>query len=184
MIIPTTLYSVANITVCSCTVSFGLSLFLAGFRTLTFRCENISRKVEQDWQMSYLCRSQGASLATIAWKFDWSSTGIVQFWPILSGWNLDNIFVGASPQSLRTRIPCDVYHSGRVTVSITADDHVISQEAPSDFTHVFSGTEKSVIIEAVLTAGEGENSWQHTQLFRESLSGNDSNPVLFEMRFN
>ena len=43
-----------------------------GWNSLVFEAENVIRKVEADWKMAYLARSEGSTTAKISWKLDFS----------------------------------------------------------------------------------------------------------------
>ena len=41
-----------------------------GFQNMLAKCDNVFRKVEQDWKMTYLARTEGIAAAEVEWKFD------------------------------------------------------------------------------------------------------------------
>ncbi|XP_075778144.1 peptide-N(4)-(N-acetyl-beta-glucosaminyl)asparagine amidase isoform X2 [Pelodiscus sinensis] len=105
----------------------------------------------------YLARREGSSSAYICWKFECGSVGL----------KIDNI-------SIRTN--SHTFHSGTIRwrlrsniaeVELTGDKILRSYSDFSDATEV--------ILEAELSGGDGDTAWQHTQLFRESLSNYGEN---------
>ncbi|XP_063778307.1 peptide-N(4)-(N-acetyl-beta-glucosaminyl)asparagine amidase [Pseudophryne corroboree] len=114
--------------------------------------ESICRKVENDWKMVYLARREETPSARIGWKFECSSVGM----------RVENI-------SIRTT--SETYHSGKIKwklysletqVEVNADKNLYS------YPEFLNASE--VVLEAELSGGEGDTAWQHTQLFRESLT--------------
>ncbi|XP_028252418.1 peptide-N(4)-(N-acetyl-beta-glucosaminyl)asparagine amidase isoform X2 [Parambassis ranga] len=116
-----------------------------------WRKESVFRKVENDWQMVYIARTEGSSMGRISWKFDFAPAGM----------KIKSVSIMASSQT---------FHSGNVCWHLQSDQ--ITTEFPGDgkmqsFASLCGSTE--LIVTAELSGGEGETSWQHTQLFRQSL---------------
>ncbi|KAK7124588.1 hypothetical protein R3I94_018836 [Phoxinus phoxinus] len=134
---------------------------IPGWQKGAWRTENIFRKEEEDWQMVYLARTEGSSFGRISWKFNCAP-------------------VGMKIKSTSVRALSQTFHSGSVRWSLHSAETTI--EFPGDgelhSSSRLSGGEE-LIVEAELTGGEGEVSWQHTQLFRQSLK--DKEKVLFEI---
>ncbi|XP_041898983.1 peptide-N(4)-(N-acetyl-beta-glucosaminyl)asparagine amidase isoform X3 [Corvus kubaryi] len=128
-----------------------------GWEAGVWKAESIWRKVETDWKMVYLARKEGSSSASISWKFECKSVGL----------KIDNVSVRTSSQTFQSgRIQWRL-HSPTAEISLIGDKNLCSY---SDF----SGATE-VVLEAVLNGGDGEAAWQHTQLFRESLTGYGEN---------
>uniref|UniRef100_A0A8U7M6M3 Peptide-N(4)-(N-acetyl-beta-glucosaminyl)asparagine amidase n=1 Tax=Corvus moneduloides TaxID=1196302 RepID=A0A8U7M6M3_CORMO len=128
-----------------------------GWEAGVWKAESIWRKVETDWKMVYLARKEGSSSAFISWKFECKSVGL----------KIDNVSVRTSSQTFQSgRIQWRL-HSPTAEISLIGDKNLCSY---SDF----SGATE-VVLEAVLNGGDGEAAWQHTQLFRESLTGYGEN---------
>ncbi|XP_040403241.1 peptide-N(4)-(N-acetyl-beta-glucosaminyl)asparagine amidase isoform X3 [Cygnus olor] len=101
----------------------------------------------------YLARKEGSSSASISWKFECKSAGL----------KIENVSIRTSSQTFQSgRIKWRVY-SPTTEIALLADKNLCSY---SDFC---GATE--VTLEAILNGGDGETAWQHTQLFRESLTG-------------
>ncbi|XP_026145753.1 peptide-N(4)-(N-acetyl-beta-glucosaminyl)asparagine amidase-like [Carassius auratus] len=134
---------------------------IPGWQRGAWRTENIFRKEENDWQMVYLARTEGSSFGRISWKFNCAS-------------------VGMKIKSASVRAFSQTFHSGSVRWSLRSAETTI--EFPGDgelhSSSSLSGG-KELIVEAELTGGEGEVSWQHAQLFRQSLK--DAEKVSFEI---
>ncbi|KAM9164953.1 peptide-N(4)-(N-acetyl-beta-glucosaminyl)asparagine amidase isoform 2-T2 [Pangshura tecta] len=130
---------------------------ITGWDKGVWKMESLWRKVEMDWKMVYLARKEGSSSAYICWKFECGSVGL----------KIDNISIRMNSQT---------FHSGRIRwrlrsniaeVDLTGDKILRSYSDFSDATEV--------ILEAELSGGDGDIAWQHTQLFRESLSNSGEN---------
>jgi peptide-N4-(N-acetyl-beta-glucosaminyl)asparagine amidase len=44
-----------------------------GWDSMVYEITDVQRKVESDWKMAYLARTEGAGQASITWKFDLKS---------------------------------------------------------------------------------------------------------------
>ncbi|XP_061598071.1 peptide-N(4)-(N-acetyl-beta-glucosaminyl)asparagine amidase [Cololabis saira] len=113
--------------------------------------QSVFRKVETDWQMVYIARTEGSSVGRLSWKFDLAPAGM----------KIKSVSIMTSSQT---------FHSGKVCWHVQAGG--IREEFSGDGKmQVFSGLSGSseLIVTAELSGGEGDNSWQHTQLFRQSL---------------
>nr|XP_047932036.1 peptide-N(4)-(N-acetyl-beta-glucosaminyl)asparagine amidase isoform X2 [Anser cygnoides] len=126
---------------------------ITGWEAGVWKAESIWRKVETDWKMVYLARKEGSSSASISWKFECKSAGL----------KIENVSIRTSSQTFQSgRIKWRVY-SPTTEIALLGDKNLCSY---SDFC---GATE--VTLEAILNGGDGETAWQHTQLFRESLTG-------------
>ncbi|XP_071355410.1 peptide-N(4)-(N-acetyl-beta-glucosaminyl)asparagine amidase [Trachinotus anak] len=116
-----------------------------------WRTESVYRKVENDWQMVYIARTEGSSVGRISWKFDFAPVGM----------KIKSVSIMASSQTFHTGKVSWHLQSGQITTEFSGDGKMQSFSTlcgSSDF-----------IIVAELSGGEGETSWQHSQLFRQSL---------------
>lgn len=126
---------------------------ISGWGTGVWKAESIWRKVETDWKMVYLARKEGSSSASISWKFECKSVGL----------KIDNISIRTSSQT---------FHSGRIKwrlYSPAAEVIVVGDKNLTSYSDFCGATE--VTLEATLSGGDGKTAWQHTQLFRNSLTG-------------
>lgn len=124
---------------------------IKGWEQAVWKRVSVFRKVESDWQMVYLARTEGSSSGRISWKFDCAS-------------------VGMKIKSASIRACSQTFHSGRIVW--TARSSKNSTEFPGDGKmHSVASLAGSseLVVEADLSGGEGESSWQHSQLFRQSL---------------
>ncbi|KAL6100090.1 ngly1 [Pungitius sinensis] len=113
--------------------------------------ESVFRKVEDDWQMVYIARTQGSSVGKISWKFDFSSAAL----------KIKSVSVTASSQTFHSGEVCWHLQAGPSTTEFPGDGK------PQSFQSLAGSSE--FIVAASLGGGEGETSWQHSQLFRRSL---------------
>uniref|UniRef100_A0A665UVY7 Peptide-N(4)-(N-acetyl-beta-glucosaminyl)asparagine amidase n=1 Tax=Echeneis naucrates TaxID=173247 RepID=A0A665UVY7_ECHNA len=116
-----------------------------------WRAESVFRKVESDWQMVYIARTEGSPIGQISWKFDLASVGL----------KIKSISVKASSETFHSGKVCWHLQSGQGTTEFFGDGKM--QSFPT-----LSGSSDFIIV-AELSGGEGETSWQHSQLFRQSL---------------
>jgi peptide-N4-(N-acetyl-beta-glucosaminyl)asparagine amidase len=121
--------------------------------SLHFMSENIFRKVEHDWKMAYLARTEGTSSAFISWKFDFS----------------------AAEQKIKTaslKLETKTYEDATIVVKYFDKDgnrlHSLDDVRGLD----------QFVLRAELSGGKGDIQWQHTQLFRQSL---DSKDFMFDL---
>ncbi|MFT7811400.1 peptide-N(4)-(N-acetyl-beta-glucosaminyl)asparagine amidase isoform X1 [Arapaima gigas] len=124
---------------------------LQGWERGTWRREAVFRKVEHDWQMVYISRTEGSSSGRISWKVDCGSVGL----------KVKSVSVRASSRTFNSGKVVWRMHSGQDTIEFSGDNKMHS--APS-----FSGSTE-LVVEAELSGGDGQLSWQHSQLFRHSL---------------
>uniref|UniRef100_A0A4W6FQJ5 Peptide-N(4)-(N-acetyl-beta-glucosaminyl)asparagine amidase n=1 Tax=Lates calcarifer TaxID=8187 RepID=A0A4W6FQJ5_LATCA len=116
-----------------------------------WRKESVFRKVENDWQMVYIARTEGSSMGRISWKFDVAPVGM----------KIKSVSVMARSQTFHSGKVCWHLQSGQITTEFSGDGKM----------HSFSNLSGSsdFIVVAELSGGEGEAFWQHSQLFRQSL---------------
>ncbi|XP_028673986.2 peptide-N(4)-(N-acetyl-beta-glucosaminyl)asparagine amidase isoform X3 [Erpetoichthys calabaricus] len=113
--------------------------------------ESVYRKTEMDWKMVYLARIEKSDSARICWKFDCGGFGF----------KIKNVSVRANSQT---------FHTGKVTWSLRANDQSVHLDGDTQLhEYDFTGA-TDLVLEAELTGGEGGSAWQHTQLFRQSLT--------------
>jgi peptide-N4-(N-acetyl-beta-glucosaminyl)asparagine amidase len=143
---------------------------------------NIQYKVENDWKMCYLARTQGSEKAFIEWSFDLSSSD--------QNSKLNNI-------ELKCKFDC--FQSGRVMLTLFSikdgsENGLILDKSGGNSHFSFYQMGDLFFIKIVedvkldglklradLSKGDGDNAWQHTQLFRQSL--NDHDLYLFDVCF-
>ncbi|KAM7372787.1 hypothetical protein PAMP_007684 [Pampus punctatissimus] len=116
-----------------------------------WRKESVFRKVENDWQMVYIARTEGSSMGRISWKFDFAPAGM----------KIKSVSIMASSQTFHSGKVCWHLQAGQITTDFSGDGRMQS------FQTLNGSSEFTVIAE--LSGGEGESSWQHSQLFRQSL---------------
>ena len=158
------------------------------WKEAAFSYSNIQLKVENDWKMCYLARTTGSEKAFIEWGFD-----------------LDDL-KSTDKKLERIEIKCEetCYENGEVKLSLLelVDDNgenVLLEKNRSNQNSMFTVnyvngwfkvhpqvynslyTIKSFKLRADLCKGSGNNSWQHTQLFRQSF--NDTDKYQFELVF-
>ncbi|XP_047240496.1 peptide-N(4)-(N-acetyl-beta-glucosaminyl)asparagine amidase isoform X2 [Girardinichthys multiradiatus] len=118
--------------------------------------ESVFRKVEDDWKMVYITRTEGSSVGKISWKFDFAP----------AGFKIGSVSIMASSHTFHSGKVCWSLQSGQITTEFSGDGRL--QSFPS-----LSGSSE-LIVAAELSGGEGETSWQHSQLFRQGLNGQES----------
>ncbi|CAJ1084132.1 peptide-N(4)-(N-acetyl-beta-glucosaminyl)asparagine amidase [Xyrichtys novacula] len=116
-----------------------------------WRKESVFRKLEEDWQMVYLARTEGSSQGKISWKFDFTSAGL----------KIKSVSIMASSQTFHSGRVCWHVHAGLITSEFSGDGKMQSLQS-------LSGSSEFTVV-AGLSGGEGDASWQHSQLFRQSL---------------
>ena len=127
-----------------------------GWASCVHTASAVQRKVETDWRMAYLCRTEGAAVGTVSWRLELAGTG------------------AAVTRVLVRRHPSAEFGSGKVSWTLKAHGFGVSptEGAPFDL-NIPVGCE-SVTLTAKLTGGSGDNAFQQAQLCRASLDGDDS----------
>ncbi|CAN9504156.1 unnamed protein product [Ophioblennius macclurei] len=113
------------------------------------------RKLETDWQMVYIARTEGSSVGRVSWKFDLASAGM----------KIKSVSVMTTSQT---------FHSGKVCWQLLSDQ--LTTEFSGDGSRQsFPGLRGAsvLLVSAELGGGDGETSWQHAQLFRQSWKETD-----------
>lgn len=122
----------------------------------------------------YIARTEGSAEGRVSWKFDFSPAGL----------KIKCVSIAAASQTFQSgrvcwRLQADAatteFSGGTVAstvrVNVTPPDR-FPVSAPSDgnaqsFQNVAGSSE--LIVTAELGGGDGDASWQHSQLFRQSL---------------
>ncbi|KAM4725967.1 peptide-N(4)-(N-acetyl-beta-glucosaminyl)asparagine amidase [Anableps anableps] len=118
--------------------------------------ESVFRKVENDWKMVYIARTEGSSVGKISWKFDFAP----------AGFKIRSVSIMANSQTFQSGKVCWSVQSGQITTEFSGDGTL--QSFPS-----LSGSSE-LIVAAELSGGDGDTSWQHSQLFRQGLNEQES----------
>ncbi|KAM3858299.1 peptide-N(4)-(N-acetyl-beta-glucosaminyl)asparagine amidase [Diretmus argenteus] len=128
------------------------SQVIRGWDRCVWRKESLFRKVEDDWQMVYIARTEGSSSGSVGWKFDFAPAGM----------KVKSVSVMARSETFHSGTVCWRLQSGHDTTHFSADGSMKSFPG-------LSGSSEFVV-EAELAGGDGGESWQHAQLFRQSLT--------------
>ncbi|XP_046874611.1 peptide-N(4)-(N-acetyl-beta-glucosaminyl)asparagine amidase [Hypomesus transpacificus] len=124
---------------------------IPGWEKGVWKKESVFRKVENDWQMVYIARTEGSASGSVSWKLDCAPVGM----------KIKTVSVRACSQT---------FHSGRVCWSLRSGQNITEFSGDGEMLSVASlSGSTELVVEAELSGGEGESSWQHTQLFRRSL---------------
>ena len=138
--------------------------------------------------MCYLARTSGSEQAHIEWQFDL----------------IDQLLTNSQKKLSKLELRCDFncFESGEIklklfTVLNSGDENCLvleksKENSTKDLDCAYDNNEfvlnfknqnvKSLRLRAEMCKGNGENAWQHTQLFRQSL--NDTESYLFIARFH
>ncbi|KAM8967690.1 peptide-N(4)-(N-acetyl-beta-glucosaminyl)asparagine amidase [Pelodytes ibericus] len=125
---------------------------ISGWENGAWKTESMCRKVENDWKMVYLARSEDSSSARIGWKFECASVGL----------RVESLSVRAGSQCFNSGKINWKLRSGNLEVEVNSDKNLHT------YTEFLNASE--VVLEAELSGGDGNTAWQHTQLFRQSLN--------------
>jgi len=126
---------------------------IKGWRGGVFEANNVTRKVEGDWNMVYLAREEGVEGAgLISWKVDMEGSGMVA-------------------GRVTLQVGSKVYNTGRVVWQLCGGQACLLPKSGVKLeTDQLVGS-KSITLTANLGGGEGDCAWQHAQLFRCSRDG-------------
>ncbi|XP_022112857.2 peptide-N(4)-(N-acetyl-beta-glucosaminyl)asparagine amidase [Pieris rapae] len=134
---------------------------LDGWGSGVYKGEHIFRNVEKDWRQVYIAREEGEISGKVSWKL--------------------SVKDGLIFTSLTVRVTSAIFENGSIKWHVQFDDNNPIVTDFNETTTEFSNQFKRVIITAHLSGGQGNVSWQHSQLFRQSL---DSKSPTFEVNAN
>uniref|UniRef100_A0A1B0CRQ6 Peptide-N(4)-(N-acetyl-beta-glucosaminyl)asparagine amidase n=1 Tax=Lutzomyia longipalpis TaxID=7200 RepID=A0A1B0CRQ6_LUTLO len=109
-----------------------------------YASHNIFRKVEHDWKMTYLARTEDTNEASIEWRFDFTAQNL----------SIASVFI-----NFETKI----YENGRISLLFMNENGEIVRDVQK------LKNSRKFVMKAVLSGGKGDIAWQHTQLFRQPL---------------
>lgn len=136
-------------------------LDLSGWQSRVASFSSVTRKVERDWEMVYLARTETASTGHITWQIDLNSCDLV----------IDSVTVIARS---------DTFLTGRVDWKLSGDEEsqveMLSGGQESTITSVLSGS-KTLKLTAAFSGGKGDVAWQHAQIFRQSFNSQSEYPL-------
>lgn len=136
-------------------------LDLSGWQSRVAGYNSIVRKVERDWKMVYLARTETASTGSITWQIDLNSCDLV----------IDSVTIVARSTTFQT---------GRVDWKLTGDEEsqseTLSGGQESTITSALSGS-KTLKLTATLSGGKGDVAWQHAQIFRQTFGSQSEYPL-------
>lgn len=115
---------------------------VSGWSSLVFSSTNIFRKVENDHKMTYLARTEESETGELKLSFDFSDLKI---------------------KSIDLKFNTNVFDSGVASFEFLNESNKVVKQSDVTGTSRFS-------IRARLSGGSGDCSWQHAQVFRQSLS--------------
>nr|CAG4650162.1 EOG090X06HD [Sida crystallina] len=130
-----------------------------------FHADDVFRKVEQDWNVTYLARTEGSARGKISWKFDLSS--------------FEKLII------LQVCVSCPgtTYEDGSLSWTICGPDSC--QMLPNgcvDYEVDLSGS-KWCVLSVEMEKGKGNVAWQHAQIARQSIRDRDVFPLSFRVLF-
>uniref|UniRef100_A0A1I7RKX9 Peptide-N(4)-(N-acetyl-beta-glucosaminyl)asparagine amidase n=1 Tax=Bursaphelenchus xylophilus TaxID=6326 RepID=A0A1I7RKX9_BURXY len=110
---------------------------------------NIQRKVEKDWKVAYICRTEDSKNGDLSWRI-----------------NLD----GIKPKLLRINIgKIAIFHSGKANATLCGGNlcQMIDDDGNLEMTDFEDADHLELSVN--FRGGDGEQAFQHSQLFRTSL---------------
>ncbi|XP_068751689.1 peptide-N(4)-(N-acetyl-beta-glucosaminyl)asparagine amidase-like [Montipora capricornis] len=140
---------------------FDRKLDISDWQSRVAAYNSITRKVETDWKMTYLARTESSSSGSITWQVDLTSCDLV----------IDSVTIVATSATFQT---------GQAEWKLSGDDEsqseILSGGRESTITSVLSGS-KTLKLTATLSGGKGNVAWQHAQLFRQPLDSQSEYPL-------
>ncbi|XP_069770107.1 peptide-N(4)-(N-acetyl-beta-glucosaminyl)asparagine amidase [Narcine bancroftii] len=130
-----------------------------GWEKGVWKMDSVFRKVEQDWKMVFIARTEGTTFSRVSWKFECGSVGL----------KIVNVSIRSTSQTFQTGKVQWHLCSDLINVDLSGD------QSAHSFANFHGSTE--LILEAELSGGDGDVAWQHTQLFRQSLNNHQEYPL-------
>lgn len=120
---------------------------IKGWASGVSEASNIFRKVEHDWGMMYLARTEGSSKSSISWEL-----------------NLDESEL--TVKSIELDVNSTTFENGRVVWQLCGGNACLLPSPGSTMKSEGLAGSKKVTLTAMLSGGKGNLAWQHTQLMR------------------
>ena len=120
-----------------------------GWRSGVWRGQNIGRKVETDWNMVYLARVEGSEReqqGEVEWRF--------------------SVGEEATVSRVVVSVESCCYHGASVRWTLCGGEVCLMPTPGTELDTAQLAGARQVSLQATLLGGEGDNAWQHTQLFR------------------
>lgn len=127
-----------------------------GWQNLAYESKGVFRKVEKDWKMAYIARNEGEAVGSLTWKFELASRQVC----------VDKLEVLLSDAC---------FENGVVRWTVCGNGMCVLVGSNTDSLNVvdvITGCTEFTI-HAHLQGGNGQHSWQHSQLFRQKLDDSD-----------
>lgn len=124
-------------------------LKIPAWHSLTYKSENIFRKVEQDWKKTYLCRKDGSKNGRILWRVDHNQ----------QSYRIKKIEIRLGK--------IELFNEGKATATICCGDlcaNIPLETGCVTLDEVSDSRYTEISVE--LFGGKGDLAWQHAQLFR------------------
>ncbi|XP_078460267.1 peptide-N(4)-(N-acetyl-beta-glucosaminyl)asparagine amidase isoform X1 [Lampetra fluviatilis] len=133
---------------------------LAGWESAVHAASSLQRKVETDWNMVYLARTEGSNGARVSWRFDLAGSGM----------EAGEVSVAVSSTTFHGAIVTwEIGTEGAAWITLQGDGVAHGVEALRSAT--------AFTLRAELAGGAGDEAWQHSQLFRQPLAAHDEFPL-------
>ena len=137
---------------------------VSGWQSLVNEAVSVFRKVEHDWKMVYLARSEDTDFGKVVWQFDFSSRNVC----------VDRVEIAVESTCIETgRVHWTLSDTGNRCLDVSAGCQQVFD--------VFSGCTE-LRLSAELSGGNGQVAWQHAQLFRQSLTDSRGHPLHVTLR--
>lgn len=115
---------------------------------------SVFRKEEQDWKMVYLCRRPGSTSSTLTWTFSIQDES-------------------KCVDTFDYEVSSACFHGASVLWELHSGDKTVTLEEQKGCFRGFQGVQE-LSLRVTMTGGQGDNAWQHAQLFRRSFNSVDS----------
>ncbi|CAN7941907.1 unnamed protein product [Ixodes pacificus] len=127
-------------------------MHFSGWAKGAFSAFRMFRKEEQDWKMTYLARKEDAAEGSISWKLDFSP--------------------GNAVKKLEVKCESTTYEDGKVEWHLASESKtILLDDGKKTHTVTCLKGAQALCLKARVSGGRGSNAWQHAQLFRQPLDG-------------
>lgn len=127
-----------------------------GWQSGVYSYSSLLRKEELDWKQVYLCREENCENSSIEWWFDFSSTSLVV-------------------QKIVLIYTTTLFNNGQVEWKLIGKDDTIQLPIENIQEIIINEMNGSDLVKltACLFGGSGDLAWQHSQIFRQALNGQE-----------